>query len=41
MNILSATALDKSIKDDEEKWVLTKNKIILFLIGVLGSTIVQ
>ena len=30
VNILSATALDESIKDDEETWVPTKRKYYIF-----------
>ena len=36
LNILSATALDEYMKDDEGTWVL-KNCHIIFLLEILGS----
>ena len=36
-NILSTTALDESMKDDDGTWVLTKSKYSI-LLGILGIT---
>ena len=40
VNILSATVLSKSMKDDEGSWVLTKINIP-FLLRILGGTKIQ
>ena len=40
VNILSATALDEYMKDDEGTWVQKKGSI-LFLLGILVSTKMQ
>ena len=40
-NIISATKLSESMKDDERTWLLTKRKYYIFVLVILGGTKIQ